>query len=123
MSATYTVQEYTVTQPKTATSQGTTVINEAGYVSSFVIYRTKLQGVVTEINQIITRITKRLQADDGSVLSQIEIPTSFIQKIPTNYVETSYYLPDQTMFLGLIKASSAGTISGAPAPQPAKLPV
>jgi hypothetical protein len=123
MSATYTVQEYTTTQPKTATSQGSTVINESGYVSSFVIYRTKLQGVVTEINQIITRITKRLLADDGSVLSQLEIPTSFIQKIPTNYVETSYYLPDQTMFLGLIKASSSGTISGAPAPQPAKLPV
>jgi hypothetical protein len=125
MSATYTVQEYTVTQQKKATSQTSGSLDDTGYTSQFVIYRTRVNVVVTGIDKVVTALTKRLLANDGSVLSQYTMPTSFIQSIPTNYVETFYFVPDQTMFVGVAKSGTSRTLSGAPSvqPQPANLPV
>jgi len=106
MSATYTVQEYVTTQQKKTTYQTSSTVDDTGYVSQYVIYRTKVQVVVTAIDKVITALTKRLLSTSGSVLSQYVIPTTIVQSITTNYVETSYYLPDQTMFLGIVKAGT-----------------
>jgi len=106
MSAIYTVQEYVVSQQKKTTTQTSSTLDDTGYISQFVIYRTRVNVVVTGIDRVITALTKRLLSASGSVLSQYVIPTTIVQSITTNYVETSYYMPDQTVFLGIVKTGT-----------------
>jgi surface polysaccharide O-acyltransferase-like enzyme len=106
MSAIYTVQEYVVSQQRKATTQASGTVDDTGYVSQFVIYRTRVNVVVTAVDRVVTALTKRLLSTSGSVLSQYVIPTTIVQSITTNYVETSYYMPDQTVFMGIAKAGT-----------------
>jgi len=107
MSSTYTVQEYTVTQQKKITTSTSSTVDESGYISAYVIYRTRVNVVVTAVDRVVTAITKRLLSPDGKVLSSFVTPTTIVSTIQTNYVETSYYMPDQTVFLGIQKSGTS----------------